>query len=59
MLRLPNETVEHPYQAEGPANGGVAAQAAPVEKQIGTDFFTSYYGCKDDEDRGACIVCEL
>lgn len=28
---LPYETVKHPYQPQGPANCGIAAQTAPVE----------------------------
>jgi hypothetical protein len=55
----PGEAVQHPDQSPGPANRSVAAQAAPAEQKIDTDFLASYYGSKDDKDSGACIVGEL
>jgi hypothetical protein len=56
---LPGEAVEHPNQPQGPANCGVAAQAAPAEQEVQTDFLARDYGSEDDKDRGACIVGEL
>lgn len=53
---IPDEAVEHPHKPQGPANRGVAAQAAPVEEQVRTDFLAGYNGREHDEDRGAGIV---
>lgn len=42
------ETRKKPRETNGPADGGVAADGAPVENQLKGEFLAEYEGGEDD-----------